>query len=339
MLAATKWAVALAGLAMAPIAHAQGGPDELWNMNTRMEMAGMPGQTMNQQVCMEKGETRPERMQQDPNCKVTEQRRTGNKMTWKVVCSGRDPMTGTGEMTRTGDTLNGRMRMQGKSGGEAVDMTIVYSGTRAGACNAKEQRAAAQAQVAAMQAQGEAQMAQMCRDSIRKYATSLFEMQGTPCAAYAGEFCTHVKKTAQSMRTPAGYRKAMQAEGMQGGGWERAAQHCQMDTASTQAAACQSAMGGRDWQFIADFCPAETKALATEHCAGRDYTTAMSSEYKVVCQQYASAGGGFAGRAPRSQPAAQSPPQQGSGDGSAGAPSPADVVKEGANQLRRLFGR
>jgi hypothetical protein len=163
-------------------------------------------------------------------------------------------------------------------------------------------------------------------------------MQGSPCAAYAGEFCTHVNKTSQSMRTPAGYRKAMQAEGMQGGGWERAAQHCKVDSASVQAAACKSGVGGRDWQFVADYCPAETRALAAEHCAGRTYTAAMSSEYKAVCNQYASAGGGFAGAQPRSQPAAQSQ-QQGSGEGNAGAPSAADVVKEGTNQLRRLFGR
>jgi hypothetical protein len=339
MHAISTLALALAGVALAPLAVAQGGPDELWNMTTRMEMAGMPGQTMNQQVCMEKGETRPERMQQDPNCKVTEQRRTGNKMTWKVVCSGRDPMTGTGEMTRSGDTLSGRMRMQGKSGGDSVDMTIVYSGTRAGACNAKEQRAAAQAQVAAMQAQGEAQVAQSCRDSIQNFRTSVFQMQSSPCAAYAGEYCAHVKKAAQTMRTPAGYRKLMDNYALRSGGWEQAAQYCKVDSASVVATACKSAMGSRDWQFIADFCPEETKALAAEHCAGRDYTTAMSSEYKVVCSQYASAGGSFAGRAPRGQPAAQSQQQQGSGDGSASAPSPADVVKEGANQLRRLFGR
>ena len=320
-------------------AHAQGGPDDLWDMTTRMEMAGMPGQTMDQQVCMKRGETSAESFSRDRNCRVTEQRRTGNKLTWKMVCTGADPMTGSGEMTRSGSSMNGRVQMKGKSGGEAVDMTMVYSGKLAGNCDATKQAAAAQAQVAAIQAQGNAQIEQLCRDSIRKYATSLFEMQGNPCAAYAGEYCAHVKKTGQSMRTPAGYRKAMQAEGMPSGGWERAAQYCKVDPAPVQAAACRSAVGSRDWPFVADFCPAETQALGTEHCAGRSYTAAMSSEYKVVCQRYASAGGG-ASRASASQPAAQQQqPQQQDAGAAPAAPSAADMVKDGANKLRNLFGR
>lgn len=336
MPAARRLLIATLGFMAAP-AFAQGGPDDLWDMTTRMEMAGMPGQTMNQQVCMKKGETSAESFSQDRNCRVTEQRRSGNKLTWKMVCTGADPMTGSGEMTRSGNSMNGRVQMKGKSGGEAVDMTMVYSGKLAGNCDATKQAAAAQAQVAAMQAQSNAQIEQLCRDSIKKYATSLFEMQGNPCGAYTGEYCAHVKKTGQSMRTPAGYRKAMQAEGMHGGGWERAAQYCKVDPATVQAAACKSAVGSRDWPFVADFCPAETQALGTEHCAGRSYTAAMSSEYKLVCQRYASAGRGA------SQPAAQQQqqPQQQQQDAGAApaAPSAADLVKDGANKLRSLFGR
>jgi hypothetical protein len=68
--AAVAWAAL--GWAASAAAMAQGGPDELWSMTTKMEMAGMqmPGST--QQVCMKKGETRPESLQQDKNCKVTE---------------------------------------------------------------------------------------------------------------------------------------------------------------------------------------------------------------------------------------------------------------------------
>ena len=339
MHAVRRCLIAALGLVVAPFAAAQGGPDELWNMTTRMEMAGMPGHTMDQQVCMKKGETSAESFSRDRNCRVTEQRRTGNKLTWKMVCTGADPMTGSGEMTRSGSSMNGRVQMKGKSGGEAVDMTVVYSGRLAGSCDATKQAAAAQAQIAAIQAQSNAQLEQLCRDSIRKYATSLFEMQGNPCGAYAGEYCAHVKKTGQSMRAPIGYRNAMQAEGMQGGGWERAAQFCQVPTTPIQSAACKSAVGSRDWQFVADFCPAEIQALGTEHCAGRSYTAAMSSEYRLVCQRYASAGGG-ASRAAASQPAAQQqPPQQQDAGAAPAAPSAADMVKDGANKLRNLFGR
>jgi hypothetical protein len=349
-----KWAPALAGLAAAALAHAQGGPDELWNMTTRMEMEGMQMPAMSQQVCMKKGETRAEGLgQQDRNCKVTEQRRTGNKLTWNVVCTGENAMTGTGEMTRNRDMLEGRMLMKGRDG----EMKIVYSGRLGGTCNAQTHRdpqiAAMQQQAAAMQAQSDAQIAQMCRESIERFDTSMFEMRNGPCAARAGEYCTHVNKTAQSMRTPAGYRKAMQADGLRGDGWERAAGYCKLQAGPERAAACKSAAGSRDWQFVvdycpkdtperaaacksaagsrdwqfvADYCPEDTQTLAAQHCAGREYTVAMSSEYKAICAKYA---GGFA----QPQRAAAKP---------AAASAPTDAVtegvKEGVRGLRKLFG-
>jgi hypothetical protein len=318
-------ASALVGLAAAALVHAQGA-DELWQMTTRMEVEGMQMPAMSQQVCMKKGQTRAEGLgQQDRNCKVTEQRRSGNKLTWKVVCTGENAMTGTGEMTRNRDTLEGRMQMKGKDG----EMKIVYSGRLGGTCNAQThqdpQVAAMQQQAAAMQAQSNAQIAQMCRESIERFSTPVFEMQGGPCATRSGEYCAHVKKTAQSMQTPAGFRQAMQADGLRGDGWERAAGYCKLQAAPVRAAACKSAAGGRDWSFVADYCPEDTQKLAAEHCAGREYTVAMSSEYKAICAKYA---GSFA----QPQRAAAKP----------AAPAPADAVtegvKEGVRGLRKLFG-
>lgn len=309
------------GVAAAPVL-AQSGPDELWNMSMRMEMAGMPAQAINQQVCMQKGETQPEKMSQDKNCKVTDQRKVGNTYTWKIVCTGRDAMTGEGRMTRSGNAMDGRMRMQGKSGGEAMDMTIVYNGKLAGGCNAGERQQAAVKQQQAMIAQGEAQTAQLCKESMDKYTTMMFEMQGGPCTARKGEYCAHIKKTAQSMRSPAGYRAAMKHDGLRGEGWPQAAKFCSVQTAPIIADACKGAVGGRDWNFVGEYCPAESKQVAAEHCAGRDYTAAMASEYKAICGRYARRDA-----APSS--AAQAP----------AAPSAADAVKEGASQLRKLFGR
>jgi hypothetical protein len=333
MQAASRLAVALAGLAAAALVHGAG-TDELWQMTTRMEMEGMQLPARSQQVCMKKGETQPEGLgQQDGNCKVTEQHRSGNKFTWKMVCTGAEPMTGTGEMTRNRDTLEGRMLMKGKDG----EMKVAYSGKLSGTCDAKThqdpQMAAMQKQAAAMQAQGAAQTDQLCRESIEKYSTTLFEMQNSPCAPRKAEYCAHVKKTAQSMRSPAGYRSAMQKEGLARGGWEQAAKYCGVQTAPVLAAACKSAVGGRDWAFVADHCPAEAKKIAAEHCAGRGYTAVMASEYKAVCQRYAS-------RQSDEEPAAAAAQQAKEEQPAApAAPSAADAVKEGANQLRRLFGR
>lgn len=326
MLAVSRLAWAACGLAAAALVQAQGA-DELWSMTTRMEMEGMQMPAMSQQVCMKKGETRAEDLSQDKNCKVTEQRRSGNKVSWKVVCSGPDAMTGSGEMTRNRDTLDGRMLMKSKDG----EMKVVYTGKLTGTCNAQThedpQQAAMKKQMAAMQAQSNAQVAQACDESIQKFGTTLFEMQGSPCAPRKGEYCAHVKKTSQSMATPAGYRKAMQIEGLRNGGWEHAGKYCGVQTAPVMAAACNSGVGGRDWGFVADHCPAETKKLAAEHCAGRDYTAAMSSEYKPICAKQAASG--FA----QPQRAAARP---------AAAPTATDAVKDGAKEgvraLKKLFG-
>ena len=299
---------------VAASALAQGGPDELWNMTTRMEMAGMPGQSFPSQVCMKKGQSQPDKMSQDRNCKTTDVRTVGNKTSWKVVCTGRDAMSGTGEITRTRDSMDGRIRLQGKSGGETMDMTMVLSGKLAGACNAGEQQKQQQAQAKAAVAQGEAQLAQFCKDSMDKYLTMAFEGKDAACKAQKPEYCAHVGRTAQGMRTSAGYRKSAKAAD-----WEQAGKACKVNMASVRADACKNAVGGRDWPFVADFCPAEAKKVAAEQCAGRGYTAAMASEYKEVCQRYASR------EAEAPKPAA--------------APTAGDAVKEGASQLRKLFGR
>ena len=323
------------GFLAAP-ALAQSGSDELWNMSTRMEMAGMPGQTFTSEVCMKKGQTQPDKMSQDKNCKVADMRTVGSKTTWRIECAGRDPMTGEGEVTRTRDSMNGRMRMQGKRGNESYDMTTVMQGRLVGTCDAEAQNRQAQAAMA----QGSAILAQQCKESMDKYMTIMFDSDSAPCKAQKAEYCGRVTKTAQSMRKHAGYRSAMKNDGLKRGGFDQAGQACGVDAASVTADACKSAMGGRDWPFVADYCPAEAQAVAAEHCAGRKYTAAMASEYKAVCQQYASAGAGTSpGAAPSQQPGAQSQPQQKEASDASAAPSATDLVKDGANQLRRLFGR
>ncbi|HEX9184838.1 MAG TPA: DUF3617 family protein, partial [Burkholderiales bacterium] len=152
--------IATLGFFAAP-AFAQGGSDELWDMTTRMEMAGMPGggQSFTNQVCMKRGQTQPDKMSQDKNCTVAEMRTVGNTTTWKIVCTGRNPVTGEGEVTRTKDSMNGRIRMQGKRGNESYDMTTVMQGRLVGNCNAEDQNKKAQAAMAA----GSAQLAKMCK--------------------------------------------------------------------------------------------------------------------------------------------------------------------------------
>ena len=111
------------------------GSDELWEMTTKMDMPGMPMPAMTQTVCLRKGESyKPGKVPHQKNCEMTGLKVSGNKTTWKMHCSGRDAMDGSGEVTRTEKTMKGSMKLSSKD----IQMTQTISGKRIGACQAKE---------------------------------------------------------------------------------------------------------------------------------------------------------------------------------------------------------
>ena len=110
------------------------GSDELWEMTTRMDMPGMPMPAMTQTVCMPKGAAyKPGKVSHQKNCETTDLKVSGNKTSWKMHCSGRDAMDGSGEVTRTADTMKGSMKLSSKD----MQMTQAISGKRVGTCQAK----------------------------------------------------------------------------------------------------------------------------------------------------------------------------------------------------------
>jgi len=134
--------VAVAGgvlaLAMAPAVLAQGA-DDLYEVTVRMEMVGMPMQmpAMTQRSCVKKGASDADTVPHQDNCNVTNARRDGNKVTFSMVCTGRDAMTGNGEMTYAGDGYAGTIRFKGKMEGQDMEMTQAITGRRVGACTAR----------------------------------------------------------------------------------------------------------------------------------------------------------------------------------------------------------
>ena len=110
------------------------GSDELWEMTTKMDMPGMPMPAVTQTVCLRKGESyKPGKVPHQKNCEMTGLKVSGNKTTWKMHCSGRDAMDGSGEVTRTEKTMKGSMKLSSKD----IQMTQTISGKRVGACQAK----------------------------------------------------------------------------------------------------------------------------------------------------------------------------------------------------------
>lgn len=129
--------VALLGvfaLALSPLAAvAEMMKPGLWAITTSMEMPGMPYQAPPQTMhhCYTAQEVREEPVPKDKNCKITELKSSGNKVTWKLECKGEMAGKGEGEMVYQGDSAyEGKTKMQT----QGMTMTSKYKGKRLGDC-------------------------------------------------------------------------------------------------------------------------------------------------------------------------------------------------------------
>ncbi len=312
-------------LLLPALVHAQG-KDELWEVTTKMEMAGMPmampAQTS--KVCTPAGQSgNAQKVPQDDNCRMVESKQSGNKFTFKVVCEGKDKMTGEGEFTSGANSYTGVVRMKGMMEGERVDMTQSFSGRRVGNCNYAEQGKKAREQVAKAEAQVAQATAQACTQAVDELSPAVFTIEGLKdtCAAYKPKFCGRATQVGKEMLDPSGYsaaRKRYQRQQL-----DDALRLCGQNPDSILRSACGASVQKRAWAFTAENCPAEAKDVSAKNCDGRAYTAAMSSEYAPVCQRYAS---NMTGRDYTAQPRTASD-----------QPSTTDAIKEGAGSLLRKF--
>lgn len=124
--------------AFAPSAFAE--PGEWWEISSKTEMPGMPFSipATTTRICIAKGKAdTPRQTMQDPACKMTDVRTSGNKTTWKMRCERNGEVTtGDGEFIGTPENYRGVTRLKGTSGGHPIDMTSTYKGKRVGpACD------------------------------------------------------------------------------------------------------------------------------------------------------------------------------------------------------------
>ena len=66
------------------------------------------------------------------NCKVSNYKVAGNKVTWSMTCQ-KDGVTGTGEFDYAGETYTGRMTIQSMNG-KGQPVKRFYTGKRLGDC-------------------------------------------------------------------------------------------------------------------------------------------------------------------------------------------------------------
>jgi hypothetical protein len=317
-------AVVLTGLVLLlarPLVVPAQGPDELWEVTTKMEMVGMP-MAMPQhtnQVCMRKGGQEESLVPKDKDCKVVDMKRSGNKMSFRMICEGKNKITGTGEIEHTGDRYSGTMRMQGTFDGQPMNMTQTFSGKKVGACTYQDPGQKAKEMMAGA-------MAAECRRSLDNLSSPMFMTDQAPCKDMRPEFCSRVGGLAQEMREPARFK----AQASKRSDWREMLRGCGQDPEAVAKAACGRSIQSRDWNFVAEFCEADAKPLVAQHCEGRDYTTAMSSEHAPLCRRFLVRDAGAPASKPgvpkEKQPAAQT--QQ---------PSPTDQLKEGAGKLKGFF--
>ena len=120
-------------------ASAAGGgmKDGLWEITTSMEMPGMPFTPAPTKVthCYTKEDLKDDRNvvpKQDGDCKLIDMKHAGNKVSWKMVCTGKSKGKGQGEIAYKGDSAyDGTMKFEM----EGMEMTSRYKARRIGACN------------------------------------------------------------------------------------------------------------------------------------------------------------------------------------------------------------
>ena len=131
--------VALLALSLSALAQVHR-RDGKWEVTIEMEMPGMPMKmpAMTSTQCVTPEEAADPQKAAPPqgrgrgnqDCKISDYKTDGNKVSWSMKCEGPQAMSGTGEFVYAADAYTGTMKMD--SGGRA--MMMKYSGKRLGDC-------------------------------------------------------------------------------------------------------------------------------------------------------------------------------------------------------------
>src|SRR5262245_29428077 len=131
----TRWSGAVVvvalGLCAGAVAGAQGAKGDLWETTSQVSMEGMPMRTPANtvKVCSAKEWKQPPGGRKE--CKNSNMKTEGNKVTWDVVCTG-PAMTGRGEiLLESADAYSGAITFTTDRG----NMTVKLTGKKIGECD------------------------------------------------------------------------------------------------------------------------------------------------------------------------------------------------------------
>lgn len=274
-------------------ALAQQGTGKLYEVTTRMEMAGMPmampAQSM--RVCGPAEGSNEKMVPTQGDCKMTDQKTVGNTFSFRMACSGKDGMNGEGEFEHFADGYRGRIAATSGSGADRAEFKMNFEGKLIGECDYATEGAEAvgrrmQAQHDARMAANQAEMDARCKGAIGelrqlRFGDSMqYGMAQGMCAKFKQDYCNTLNDLTAN--------QDFVIRALPVGGFGEATNMCGKPVARLKTDACRQADPREHGEFVAKQCPAEAKPLAQQHCAGRGYTAMMSSPYREFCSHFAS---------------------------------------------------
>jgi hypothetical protein len=318
--------VAAALLCMAAAAAAAPDSGDRYRVTTKMQMAGMSMPSKPVEVCTARANPVSEQaIPKDKDCDVQNFRVEGSKASYHIVCTGKNAMTGDGEMETLPDGYRGSMKAQV----QGQQITMNYEGKRIGGCDYASE---------SPEAMGKALTAQACEAQLSSIVSySMYVGPKAACPTYKPKFCANVNRATEQASEPARFAEADRTHGAFI--WS-ALEGCGGSRAAILAKACGRAEAGGDLDFVGDYCPdlaprhcadadpnrsgrflvqhcaERARSLAAQQCEGRGYTAMQSSPYRGFCNSYA------AERLRERKAAAQGQAADGSG---AAAPAPHDA--------------
>jgi len=100
--------------------------DGYWELITTMDIPGMPVKMPPSKVkhCYTKDDVKDQKktISTDKNCTVTDLKQSGNKVTWKMKCTGKNAGVFSGETIYKGDAYDSTMKM--KTQGQTMNMKV-----------------------------------------------------------------------------------------------------------------------------------------------------------------------------------------------------------------------
>lgn len=337
---------------IAPV-MAAGEVGEWWEVTMKMDMPGMPPEmagmmpAQKNKICMTTGDEKQPVAQPDKNsqCKMSDLKQSGNTMTFKMACTGKDPMTGSGEITRTANSFSQKINVQSGDG----DMTMVSNGKRLGGACEKgaikneemDKLMAAQARAQEKQARDNAARCQNALEN-NDYADFLKAAADAASKAQCSGLPPEGKKSCEAMVGSASCAKlrpkmceklsadiAVESSYVKVAGEQHVAKlagECGLPFDKKTQQYCKAHLDKKDWQFVGDFCRQEAAVMALhkQHCVGRDYTS-VSNQHREMCSEL-----GFGGRRGSASHADEDDSQADPNDAEAASSSLKDEVKKEA---------